>query len=125
MSAVDQTIRSFDEWVDNARRWLTSDNPHRRCVCVDAKGRRCRIGSDFMRARDEDAFPIRWYWPEQILGAGLECEVSDVLRLYAVPYEPPDFLDYTRDEPPDPLEEALTDYVLRTARETEASVTSR
>jgi hypothetical protein len=27
-------------------------------VCLDAKGRICRLGRDFMQARDEDAFPV-------------------------------------------------------------------
>lgn len=31
-------------------------------ICVDAKGRRCHVGADFARARDEDAFPVRYFW---------------------------------------------------------------
>jgi hypothetical protein len=31
-------------------------------VCVDALGRRCSCGADFMRARDDDAFPVRYFW---------------------------------------------------------------
>ena len=29
-----------------------------RAICVDALGRRCNIGADFARARDEGAFPV-------------------------------------------------------------------
>jgi hypothetical protein len=31
-------------------------------ICVDAIGRRCNIGADFARARDEGAFPVRYFW---------------------------------------------------------------
>jgi hypothetical protein len=31
-------------------------------ICVDALGRRCNIGADFARARDEGAFPVRYFW---------------------------------------------------------------
>jgi hypothetical protein len=30
--------------------------------CVDAQGRRCNVGKDFMRARDEGTFPVRYFW---------------------------------------------------------------
>lgn len=50
-------FRSFDSWVNKATTWINRD-----AICVDAKGRRCLIGADFMRARDEDAFPVRFFW---------------------------------------------------------------
>lgn len=59
---------SFEQWVNKAASWLggVSSCGHRhkqtvRAICVDAKGRVCRIGADFMRARDEDAFPVVAY----------------------------------------------------------------
>ena len=52
---------SFQQWVNKAQSWLASPS-HRPAVCIDAKGRRCAIGADFMRARDEDAFPVRYFW---------------------------------------------------------------
>ncbi|MGO4338976.1 hypothetical protein AB4037_29080 [Labrys sp. KB_33_2] len=30
-------------------------------ICIDAQGRRCNVGKDFARARDEGAFPIRYF----------------------------------------------------------------
>jgi len=59
---------SFHDWVTHARSWLGGISgggcrykPRERCVCVDAKGRICRIGADFMRARDDGAFPVKAY----------------------------------------------------------------
>lgn len=64
-------FRSFDDWVNSASRRLTGcygsvgqDVPP---ICVDALGRRCHVGKDFHRARDEDAFPVRYFW---------ECELE-------------------------------------------------
>lgn len=48
---------SFQCWVNKAQSWID-----KYAVCIDAKGRRCLIGADFMRARDEDAFPVRFFW---------------------------------------------------------------
>lgn len=56
----------FDTWVACATARLTGavgsvgqDVP---AICVDAKGRRCNVGRDFARARDEGAFPVRYFW---------------------------------------------------------------
>lgn len=49
---------SFQDWVDKA---VTRMRPGD--ICVDSKGRRLNIGGDFMRARDEDAFPVDIYRP--------------------------------------------------------------
>ncbi len=50
---------SFLGWANHAQRaWkgrgLRSDDT----LCIDAAGRICRIGRDFMRARDEGKFPV-------------------------------------------------------------------
>jgi len=73
MAEHDQQFDSFQQWVNKASSWLTrhadySDNPMSpfRAICFDAQGRLCRTGRDFMRARDSDAFPIRWVWPDQM-----------------------------------------------------------
>lgn len=50
-------FRSFDSWVNKASSWIDG-----KAVCIDNKGRRCLNGGHFMRARDEDAFPIRFFW---------------------------------------------------------------
>lgn len=57
---------TFGQWVAWASSWLTgrtgSVGEPLPAICVDAKGRRCHVGKDFMRARDEDAFPVRFFW---------------------------------------------------------------
>jgi hypothetical protein len=54
---------NFQQWVNKAQGWFVSRMPFdaqrgKRYVCIDAAGRICVIGSDFMRARDEEKFPI-------------------------------------------------------------------
>ena len=65
-----QHFNTFQQWVNKASSWLTSHpdwhQERYRAVCFDAKGRLCRQGSDFMRARDDGAFPVYWVWPDQI-----------------------------------------------------------
>ena len=56
-SPHDGEFRSFGEWVDFATRWIGGTN----ALCIDAKDRVCRCGADFMRARDEGAFPVSFY----------------------------------------------------------------
>jgi protein gp37 len=59
---------SFGQWVNKARSWLGGisgaglkyKRPER-AVCVDARGRICARGGDFARARDEGAFPVRFF----------------------------------------------------------------
>lgn len=57
---------TFQDWVNHASRALTGETgsvgEELRAYCVDAKGRRCHNGKDFMRARDEDAFPVRYFF---------------------------------------------------------------
>lgn len=52
---------THQQWVNKARSWLASPS-HAPAVCIDAKGRRCTIGADMARARDEGAFPVRYFW---------------------------------------------------------------
>jgi len=66
MAEHNQQFKSFQEWVNKASSWLTRRGPNVQAICYDAKGRHCRNGGDFMRARDEDAFPVRWIWPDQV-----------------------------------------------------------
>lgn len=53
----DGAFANFDDWVTRATRAIGGTN----AACFDAKDRRCLCGADFMRARDEGAFPVR-YW---------------------------------------------------------------
>lgn len=50
----------FQMWVNKATSWIGGTNP----LCADAKNRICRNGADMMRARDEDAFPVRFWFGE-------------------------------------------------------------
>ena len=54
---ADGAFTSFEEWVNKATSWIGGTNS----ACFDSKGRRCKIGYDFMLARDENAFPV-WFW---------------------------------------------------------------
>ena len=58
---------TFQQWVNTAQRVLSVPDHKPKAICVDAKGRRCHIGADMARARDESAFPVRYFW---------ECELS-------------------------------------------------
>ncbi len=71
MAEHDQRFNSFQEWVNKASSWLTRHpryKPDGRffAICFDAKGRQCSNGGDFQRANDEDTFPVRWLWPDQV-----------------------------------------------------------
>lgn len=63
---------TFAQWVNRASIWLTgrtgSVGEELRPICVDTLGRRCHNGKDFMRARDEGTFPVRFFW---------ECEPAE------------------------------------------------
>lgn len=56
---------TFDEWVNHATRALTgfegSVGEEPKPICIDNLGRRCNVGKNFMRARDEGTFPIRYF----------------------------------------------------------------
>jgi hypothetical protein len=53
----DGEFSSFTTWVNKATSWIGGTN----ALCADAQDRVCRNGGDFIRARDEGAFPVR-YW---------------------------------------------------------------
>lgn len=59
-------FKDFDDWVSFATVRLTGcvdeDGKEIHAICVDAKGRRCTMGKHFHRARDEDTFPVRYFW---------------------------------------------------------------
>ena len=58
---ADGEFATFTTWVNKASSWIGWTG----AKCFDAKDRPCRIGGDFMRARDEDAFPVCWYFPDR------------------------------------------------------------
>lgn len=48
------------QWVNKASSWFRSYGvTGSDTLCVDAKGRICRIGKQFMRAEKEQTYPIR------------------------------------------------------------------
>lgn len=56
----DGQFDSFQTWVNKAVSWIGGTNP----LCADAKDRVCNNGWDMMRARDEAAFPVRFWLNE-------------------------------------------------------------
>lgn len=56
----DGAFNDFLTWVNKAASWIGGTNP----LCADAKGRVCRNGGDFMRARDEGTFPVSFWYGE-------------------------------------------------------------
>lgn len=71
---------TFDAWVNHASRALTGERgsvgEQLPAMCVDAKGRRCNCGKDFMLARDEDAFPVRYFWRMR----AVEADADQIVR---------------------------------------------
>lgn len=79
-----QSFSSRQDWTNNATRRLTGhekylntehDGPakgwrgeHFTALCFDQLGRRCRKGGDFIRAEDENTYPVWYVWPDQIAG---------------------------------------------------------
>ena len=58
---------SHADWVSKATTRLTGTydklmGVELQAICVDAKGRRCTLGGHFMRARDDDAYPVRYFF---------------------------------------------------------------
>ena len=53
---------TFSGWVNHAQRaWRAEGVRSDDTLCLDTDGRVCRIGRDFMTARDEGKFPVRVY----------------------------------------------------------------
>lgn len=56
---------THEDWINHASRALTgfkdSNGFEMKAICVDNLGRRCHNGGDFARARDEGAFPVRYF----------------------------------------------------------------
>ena len=53
---------SFADWVNHAQdRFIAARLGSWEYVCIDATGRICKIGKQFMSARDRNAFPVIVY----------------------------------------------------------------
>jgi len=53
----DGEFDTYDEWARFA-----PQPPYRSATFRDAQGRRCHTQQDFARAREDGAFPVRYYW---------------------------------------------------------------
>ena len=71
---------SFVEWVNKAKSWIGGTGAE----CYDAKMRRCLVGKDFMRARDEGTFPVSYWLRAKDKGGALE-EIPEDLRVREFP----------------------------------------
>jgi len=59
---------SYGDWVKYAKREFRGlENVKEYRFCLDAKGRLCRRGADFTRARVEKCYPIKIYLMEVTL----------------------------------------------------------
>lgn len=55
-------FNSFQQWVNKAQSWFKRAGvPSSQFVCIDATGRICGMGKQFMSARDRGAFPVIVY----------------------------------------------------------------
>jgi protein gp37 len=50
--SVFRAFSDYQHWVNKASTWVRGG------ICLDADGRELKIGADFMRARDEERFPV-------------------------------------------------------------------
>lgn len=59
-------FNTFERWVNKASSYLSPRRGNMgepvSPICVDMLGRRCNVGADFMRARDEGTFPVFFFW---------------------------------------------------------------
>ncbi len=52
-------FQTFSDWANNAQHaWKAAGVSVHHTLCIDAKGRHCYIGRDFMVARDDGTFPV-------------------------------------------------------------------
>lgn len=54
-------FNSFDEWANKASSSRYSELNLRDSICVDMAGRLCWTSKEFLRARDDGAFPVVVY----------------------------------------------------------------
>lgn len=61
---------SYVQWVNTAASWIGSISRGRNyaVLCIDTKNRPCFIGADFMRSRDDNAFPVSYYVRNEEIG---------------------------------------------------------
>lgn len=52
---------SFERWVNKASSWFRGKTKYDVIVCLDRNGNVCHTGEDFMKARDENLFPVKCF----------------------------------------------------------------
>lgn len=97
MAEREQCFDNWEQWRGHAHRWLTLHPEYvgqehtkngwewYRAVCFDTAGNICKDGGDFQTARDNNLFPVRWLWPDQIVALALkhpELEFGDNVYPY-------------------------------------------
>ncbi len=65
----EQSFADPGEWERHAQAWLAPHPVRGTPACLDAKGRRVSSREDALRAEADDAFPLRWFWPDQLVEA--------------------------------------------------------
>ena len=85
----DGEFNSHNTWVHKAASWIGWTG----AKCFDAKDRPCRNGGDMKRAQDENAFPVRWYWPERF-ALPIVPNKADRIAIKRLTAEPMTIADY-------------------------------
>lgn len=67
MAEHDQQFDFYQQWVNKGSVWLSRRGANVHAVCHDRLGRLCHDYLTFTAAKDSNAFPVRWFWPEQIV----------------------------------------------------------
>ena len=56
-------FHTFQQWVNHASSRLGGyDKREYKLLCIDKEGLACENGADFMKARDENRFPVTCYF---------------------------------------------------------------
>lgn len=51
----------FNNWVNKASSWIGGYPRDQKVICIDINGNALTNGLDFMKARDNDLFPVKAY----------------------------------------------------------------
>lgn len=65
------SFSSYEQWCAKASGWIDAQ-----AICWDTAGNVCRIGRDFMAARDAGRFPVAFGWP------GIDPETDEGIEFF-------------------------------------------
>lgn len=54
-------FKDFREWVNYAANWYAPYGKRTATVAINAAGKACQIGQDFIHSRDNNLFPVKVY----------------------------------------------------------------